>query len=139
MPCRLTVAGLPIISVDTKKKELIGNFAKDGATWSLAGDEVNAHDFRQDADYRAVPYGIYDYLANRGHVDIGLSADTPAFAVDAIAHWWRQQGARRYLGATDLLILADAGGSNGSRPRLWKYALQTRLADPFGLEITVCH
>ncbi len=134
-----TLAGLPIISVDTKKKELIGNFANAGATWSLQGDEVNAHDFRQDALCRAAPYGIYDYLANRGHVVVGTSADTPAFAVDAIAAWWRGFGAKRYLEATDLLVLADAGGSNGCRPRLWKQRLQTHLADLFGLEVTVCH
>jgi hypothetical protein len=134
-----TLLDLPIISVDTKKKELIGNFANGGQTWSLAGDEVNAHDFRQDASYRGNPYGIYDLLANRGHVVIGTSADTPAFAVDAIAAWWRQQGCKRYPGNRDLLILADAGGSNGYRPRLWKYCLQTCLADPYGLDITVCH
>jgi hypothetical protein len=132
-------AGLPIISVDTKKKELIGNFANTGSTWSLAGDEVNAHDFRQDASCRSVPYGIYDYVRNRGHVVIGTSADTPAFAVDAIVRWWRRQGACRYPNADQLLILADAGGSNGCRPRLWKHALQTCLADPFGLTVTVCH
>jgi hypothetical protein len=130
---------LPIISVDTKKKELIGNFANPGATWSQHGDVVNAHDFRQDASARAAPYGIYDFLANRGHIVIGTSADTPAFAVDAIVAWWRQQGRVRYPEAGHLLILADAGGSNGCRPRLWKYALQTRLADPHGMEITVCH
>lgn len=131
--------GQPIISVDTKKKELIGNFANAGSCWSLLGDEVNAHDFRQDALCRAVPYGIYDYLANRGHVVIGTSADTPAFAVDAIVQWWRQQGIHRYPNAVQLLILADAGGSNGCRPRLWKWSLQTRLVDPFGLTVTVCH
>lgn len=130
---------LPIISVDTKKKELIGNFGNPGTTWSQEGDEVNAHDFLRDASGRAVPYGIYDYLANRGHVVVGRSADTPAFAVDAIVTWWRQHGRRRYPQATDLLIVADAGGSNGYRPRLWKYALQTRLADVFGLEVMVCH
>jgi hypothetical protein len=129
----------PILSVDTKKKELIGNFANAGTTWSLTGEPVNAHDFRQDASGRAVPYGLYDYLANRGHVVVGDSADTPAFAVDAIVTWWRHHGQRRYAHASDLLILADAGGSNGYRPRQWKYALQTRLADVFGLEVTVCH
>jgi hypothetical protein len=134
-----TLVGLPILSVDTKKKELIGNFANAGATWSLLGEEVNAHDFRQDAVCRAAPYGLYDYLANRGHMVVGTSADTPAFAVDAIAAWWRQFGSRRYPGATDLLILADAGGSNGCRPRLWKHRLQTHVADAFGLEVTVCH
>jgi hypothetical protein len=132
-------AGQPILSVDTKKKELVGSFANPGATWSLAGDEVNAHDFRQDALCRMAPYGLYDYLANRGHVVVGTSADTPAFAVDAIAAWWRQQGRARYPDALALLILADAGGSNGCRPRLWKQRLQTHLADPYGLEVTVCH
>lgn len=132
-------AGVPIISVDTKKKELIGDFANAGAVWSAAGDEVNAHDFPQDAWCRATPYGIYDVLANRGHVVVGTSSDTPAFAVDAIGAWWQRQGRLRYPDADDLLILADAGGSNGCRPHLWKYALQTRLADRFGLVITVCH
>ena len=132
-------AGLPIISVDTKKKELIGNFANAGATWSLTGDQVNAHDFRQDAQYRAAPYGIYDVLANRGHVTVGTSADTPAFAVDAIAGWWAKEGMWRHRGADMLLILADSGGSNGYRPRLWKLGLQEKLADRYGLVVTVCH
>ena len=131
--------GLPILSVDTKKKELIGDFANAGAAWSIRGTPVNAHDFLQDAECRAVPYGIYDVLANRGHGVVGTSADTPAFAVEAIVDWWRRQGRVRYKKATDLLILADAGGSNGYRPRLWKERLQTRLADAFGLEVTVCH
>jgi hypothetical protein len=131
--------GLPVLSVDTKKKELVGEFANAGATWSIRGTPVNAHDFLQDAECRAVPYGIYDVLANRGHVVVGTSADTPAFAVEAIVDWWRRQGRVRYGKATDLLILADAGGSNGCRPRLWKERLQTRLADAFGLEVTVCH
>jgi Rhodopirellula transposase DDE domain len=132
-------AGLPIISVDTKKKELIGNFANAGATWSWTGDPVNAHDFRQDAQCRAAPYGIYDVLANRGHVTVGTSADTPLFAVDAIAGWWAKEGMWRHGGADMLLILADAGGSNGYRPRLWKLGLQEKLADRYGLMVTVCH
>jgi hypothetical protein len=132
-------ASLPIISVDTKKKELIGNFANAGATWSLTGDPVNAHDFRQDAQYRAAPYGIYDVLANRGHVTVGTSADTPTFAVDAIAGWWAKEGMWRHGSAEMLLILADAGGSNGYRPRLWKLGLQEKLADRYGLVVTVCH
>jgi hypothetical protein len=132
-------AGLPILSVDTKKKELIGNFANAGVAWSLQAEEVNAHDFRHDAQCRAVPYGIYDVLANRGHVGVGTSADTPAFAVDAIADWWGRTGQRRYPEAELLLILADAGGSNSCRARLWKASVQECLADRYGLAVTVCH
>jgi hypothetical protein len=131
--------GWPIVSVDTKKKELIGNFKNDGATWQQAGEEVNAHDFLQDALCRATPYGLYDYVANRGHVVVGTSADTPAFAVDALAGWWGRIGRRRYPEAGALLILADAGGSNGCRPRLWKKQLQEQLAERYGLVVTVCH
>lgn len=130
--------GLPLLSVDTKKKEWLGNFANAGAVWSRQGTEVNAHDFRQDAVGRAVPYGIYDLLANRGHVSVGLSADTPAFAVDALADWWARWGTARYPGADCLLLLADAGGSNSCRARLWKLRVQERLADRFGLMVTVC-
>jgi hypothetical protein len=131
--------GLPILSVDTKKKELVGNFANVGATYRQQGDEVNAHDFRSDALYRGVPYGLYDVLANKGHVVVGSSADTPQFAAEAVARWWCRFGCHRYRGAGALLILADAGGSNGCRPRLWKKALQELLADRYGLEVTVCH
>jgi hypothetical protein len=130
--------GWPILSVDTKKKELIGNFRNAGATWGPAGEAVNAHDFLTDAECRAVPYGLYDVLANRGHVVVGTSADTPAFAVDAIARWWGRIGMKRYPETGALLVLADSGGSNGSRPRLWKYRLQ-QLADRYGLVVTVCH
>jgi hypothetical protein len=132
-------AGLPILSVDTKKKELIGNFANAGAAWTLTGEAVNAHDFRQDATCRAVPYGLYDWLANQGHVTVGTSADTPDFAVDAIADWWGRRGQRRYPAADMVLLLADAGGSNSCRARLWKLGLQERLADRYGLVVTVCH
>jgi hypothetical protein len=131
--------GLPVLSVDAKKKELIGNFANAGAAWSPAGEEVNAHDFRQDALCRAVPYGIYDLGANRGHVTVGTSADTPAFAVDVIAGWWGRSGQRLYPEATMVLLLADAGGSNSCRARRWKWCLQERLADRYGLAVTVCH
>lgn len=131
--------GWPILSVDTKKKELVGNFKNAGAIWCREGEEVNVHDFLPDAVCRAVPYGLYDYLANRGHVVVGASADTPAFAVDAIADWWGSIGSRRYRQAGSLLLLADAGGSNGCRPRLWKKCLQERLADRYGLVVTVCH
>lgn len=134
-----TAEGWPILSVDTKKKELVGNFKNPGATWCRRGDEVNVHDFRQDALCRAVPYGLYDYLANQGHVVVGTSADTPAFAVEAIAGWWGRIGRRRYPEAGALLLLADAGGSNGCRPRLWKKRLQEDVADRYGLVVTVCH
>jgi hypothetical protein len=138
MIAQFRAKGCPILSVDSKKKELIGNFKNAGATWCPSGTEVNVHDFLSDAEYKAVPYGLYDVLANRGHVVVGTSADTPAFAVDAIAGWWSRIGSRRYPEAGSLLLLADAGGSNGCRPRLWKYRLQN-LADRYGLIVTVCH
>ena len=130
--------GLPVISVDTKKKELIGDFKNPGRKRGLEPEAVNCHDFRQDALHRAVPYGIYDVLANRGHICVGLSADTPAFAVASIRAWWARLGCKRYGALTELLILADAGGSNGCRPRLWKRELQA-FADHFGLVLTVGH
>jgi hypothetical protein len=130
--------GLPIVSVDTKKKELVGNFANDGAVWVEEPFEVNAHDFVSDAVCRAVPYGLYDLLANKGHVVVGASVDTPDFAVDAVSRWWVRCGCKRYREAEKLLILADSGGSNGCRPRLWKRRLQG-LADWYSLEVTVCH
>ena len=131
-------AGLPVISVDTKKKELIGDFKNAGRSWCRRAEEVNVHDFRQDALGRAVPYGIYDINNNQAHVYVGNSADTPQFAVDAIAMWWEREG-QTFRGADKILVLADAGGSNGYRPRLWKQQLQQRLADRLGLEVTVCH
>ncbi len=132
-------AGLPIISVDTKKKELVGTFKNPGRRWCQQADAVNAHDFEQDALGKAVPYGVYDVTNNRGYVYVGRSADTPQFAVEQIATWWRTFGCHDFPGAKRLLILCDAGGSNGYRPRLWKQQLQERLADQFGLEVTVCH
>jgi DDE family transposase len=131
--------GWPILSVDTKKKELVGNFANAGATWLDEPYEVNAHDFRSDALYRAAPYGLYDLLAKRGHVIVGTSADTPQFAAEAVARWWGRIGCRRYPQAGTVLLLADSGGSNGYRPRLWKKGLQELLADRYGLVVTVCH
>jgi hypothetical protein len=131
--------GQPIISVDAKKKELIGNFKNPGAVWCLEPEEVNVYDFLSDAVCRATPYGIYDLLSGRGHVCVGTSADTPAFAVEAIGAWWARYGCKRYQGADELLILADGGGSNGHRPRLWKARLQERIADRYGLHVTVCH
>ncbi|PZS03226.1 MAG: ISAzo13 family transposase [Chloroflexi bacterium] len=132
-------AGIPIISVDTKKKELVGNFKNAGRTWSREPEAVNVHDFPSAAECRAVPYGIYDVARNRGYVCVGSSGDTPAFAVDAIAHWWQDEGRVAYPKAEHLLILADGGGSNGYRPRAWKQQLQTTLSDHFGLTIEVCH
>jgi hypothetical protein len=131
--------GQPIISVDGKKKELIGNFRNAGATWCRRPEEVNVYDFLKDAECRATPYGIYDLTAGRGHIRVGTSSDTPAFAVEAIRSWWARYGCRRYPGADELLILADGGGSNGHRPRLWKAALQEQVADRYGLHVTVCH
>jgi hypothetical protein len=132
-------AGLPTISVDTKKKERIGNFKNDGQTWCQEPEAVNDHDFDQDALGKAVPYGIYDLKHNRGYVYVGMSADTPQFAVEMIVRWWTTEGQVLYPSADKLLILADAGGSNGCCPRLWKQQLQELLADRMGLEVTVCH
>ena len=132
-------ARLPIISVDTKKKELIGNFKNAGQAWSQEPEAVNVHDFLNDALGRAVPYGIYDPTHNRGTVVVGTSADTPQFAVEAIAHWWDTEGLVSFPGQDHVLILADGGGSNGARPRLWKQQLQEQLCDRRGLTITVCH
>jgi len=132
-------AGDPIISVDTKKKELIGRFKNAGRLYSIVAPEVYTHDFPEDADVKAVPYGVYDSRVNDGVVYVGLSGDTPDFAVAAIRRWWQQTGRRRYPTRQRLLILADGGGSNSYRARRWKQQLQLRLADPFELEITVCH
>jgi hypothetical protein len=134
-----TRQGLPIISVDTKQKELVGPFKNAGQVWSREAIPVNDHDFRSQAKGMAIPRGLYDLLANRGSVLIGTSHDTSEFAVDAIVAWWRREGRRRYGQSSELLILADSGGSNGARCRLWKCALQAKLADRFGLAVTVCH
>jgi Rhodopirellula transposase DDE domain len=132
-------AGLPVISIDTKKKELVGNFQQRGRRWCQAADAVNTHDFKTDAAAQATPYGLYVLNQNRGYVRVGVSASTAEFAVDTIASWWQAEGRRSFPHAKRLLILADGGGSNGSRPRLWKARLQTRLADRFDLAVTVCH
>ena len=129
----------PVISVDTKKKELVGNFKNPGRVWCKVAEQVNGHDFRSQSDGQAVPYGIYELSRNCATVCVGKSADTPEFAVDAIAQWWEMHGTGAYPNADRLLILADAGGSNGARPRLWKKQLQKHLADRLGLTVTVCH
>jgi hypothetical protein len=132
-------AGLPVISVDTKKKELIGNFKNNGRSWCQEAEEVNDHDFAQDAVGKAIPYGIYDLAHHLGYVYVGTSADTPQFAVEMIGRWWQAEGQAHFPAASQILILADAGGSNGCRPRQWKQQLQAQLADQLGLEVTVCH
>ncbi len=135
---RLSARGMPIISVDTKKKEIIGNFKNSGAAWAKESIAVHDHDFRSLGNGIAIPYGIYDVGNNSGSIFIGTSFDTPEFAVDAIGKWWRYDGQYRYKGAGEILILADCGGSNGYRCRAWKRDLQT-LADKTGLTIHVSH
>ena len=132
--------GEPVISVDTKKKELVGDFKNAGREWHPKGQPptVRVHDF-QDAELgKAIPYGVYDLGADAGWVSVGIDHDTPEFAVESIYCWWRQMGRKTYPEAGELLITADGGGSNGSRTRLWKVALQ-RMADATGLKISVCH
>jgi hypothetical protein len=136
----LQEADEPVISVDTKKKELVGEFSNKGSTWRPEGcpEEVNMHDFLDPDKGRAAPYGIFDLAKNAGFVNVGISADTSAFAVESIRRWWLSMGKESYPNATKLLITADGGGSNGSRVRLWKTELQ-RFADETGLKISVCH
>ncbi len=133
-------AGQPVISVDTKKKELVGDFKNAGQTWRPRGEpeEVRVHDFLIKELGRAVPYGVYDLAANAGWVSVGVNHDTAAFAVQTIRRWWAEIGSARYPDATRLVITADGGGSNGSRVRLWKRELQ-RLADELGIDIAVHH
>ena len=133
-------AGDPAVSVDTKKKEQLGPYHRDGRSWRPAGDPVRVrdHDFPDEEPGKITPYGIYDIAANRGFVSVGVSHDTAAFAVNALRLWWRAEGSSRYPGARRLLAACDAGGSNGYRCRLWKDQLAV-LAEETGLEITVCH
>ena len=133
-------AGEPVISVDAKKKELVGDFKNGGREWRPKGqpEAVRVHDFKIPELGRATPYGVYDLAANAGWVGVGIDHDTATFAVATIRRWWAQAGRARYPAGTRLLITADGGGSNGSRTRLWKWELQ-RLADQTGLAITVCH
>jgi hypothetical protein len=132
-------AGEPVISVDTKKKELVGNFKNGGKEWQPAGEpeEVNVHDFMEEQG-KAVPYGVYDMSRNEGWVNVGRDHDTSAFAVESVRRWWHTMGHKAYPEARKLLITADAGGSNGYRVRLWKTELAA-FARESGLEITVCH
>lgn len=130
--------GWPVISIDTKKKEMIGNFKNPGRTWRHRHRDVLDHDFPSWADGRVIPFGIYDIARNRGYVAVGMSHETAAFAVRAIRSWWMSAGRQHYPGVTRLAIEADCGGANNPRTWAWRVALQ-RLADEFGLTITVGH
>ena len=132
--------GVPFISVDTKKKELVGNFKNAGREWQPQDEPelVDVHDFPDDATGKAVPYGVYDVAANDGFVNVGTNHDTPVFAVTSIETWWKRMGSKRYPGARELFITADAGGSNGYRSHVWKAELQ-RLADTLDISIHVSH
>lgn len=133
-------AGDPVISVDTKKKEMVGSYKNPGKTWLPKGQpiEVNIHDFRNPKQPKAVPYGIYDISADHGYIGVGIDHDTAEFAVATIRRWWQHLGKKKYPKSKRLLISADAGGSNGYRLKLWKAELQ-KFADETGLKITVCH
>ena len=137
---RFQADGDPVISVDTKKKELVGNYKAAGREWEPAGAPrpVNVHDFADKQLGKVAPYGVYDITANTGWVNVGTDADTGAFAVESIRRWWTTMGATSYPGSDKLLITADSGGSNGSRLRLWKTELAAFAAEA-GLDITVCH
>jgi hypothetical protein len=130
----------PVVSVDAKKKELVGDFKNPGREWQPQGqpEAVRVHDFPDPELGKAIPYGVYDLAANDGWVSIGIDHDTAEFAAETLSRWWRQMGKAVYPQASDLMITADCGGSNGSRNRLWKVALQ-RFADSSGLRLWVCH
>jgi Rhodopirellula transposase DDE domain len=132
-------AGRPVISVDTKKKELIGNFRRPGKTWCKKPTEVNEHDYSSQAGCLAVPFGIYDVAKNTGYVVVGLSHNTPEFATSSISSWWQDECRGVYPGSAELLILADGGGGNGYRSRAWRWNLQVKICNPHRLTVTVCH
>lgn len=131
--------GLPVISVDTKSRELMGPFHQSGKKWGQNPVKVFDHDFPSDSQGVAIPYGIYDLCRNEGFVCVGTTRDTSEFAVDSICTWWLNAGSNHYLNADRLLILADCGGSNGYRTRLWKRRLYTDFCNRFGLQAKVCH
>ena len=132
--------GQPAISVDTKKKELVGDFKNAGRTWRRQGqpEAVRVHDFLDPVLGKAIPYGVYDLANNQGWVSVGIDHDTALFATNSIGRWWKEMGSRRFPRATELLITADGGGSNSPRSRLWRVMLQ-KLAEASGLKLTVCH
>jgi hypothetical protein len=137
---RLLTEGQPVVSVDTKKKELVGDFKNAGREWQPKGtpEDVRVHDFPDDAVGKAVPYGVYDMARNEAWVSVGRSHDTPRFAVASLRQWWNSMGQRAYPDASTLFITADAGGSNGYRSRVWKHGLQ-EFADETGLRVRVSH
>jgi hypothetical protein len=130
----------PAVSVDTKKKELVGDFKNSGREWHPRGEppEVRVHDFQDKTLGKVIPYGVYDILNDQGWVSVGIDHDTAQFAAHSIRSWWARMGSRQFRRAEDLLITADGGGSNGSRCRLWKVCLQ-QLADELGIKVVVCH
>jgi len=132
--------GEPVVSVDTKKKERVGNFKNAGKTWRPQGQpmEVNVYDYPHLGLGTAIPYGAYDVQRNEGFVNVGMTHDTAEFAVHSLRQWWKMVGWRHYPRAQALLVCADGGGSNGSRNRAWKYHLQ-QFSDQFGVPVTVCH
>tara|TARA_B100001964_G_scaffold242328_1_gene316825 strand:- start:66 stop:989 length:924 start_codon:yes stop_codon:yes gene_type:complete len=131
--------GFPVISIDAKKKELIGNFKNNGQAYAREPEFVNVYDFLTNAIGKGVPYGIYDTIANKGFVCVGTNYDTPLFAVDSVETWWNDIGKNEYPDASDILILADGGGSNSSRSRVWKHELQKNVSSKHGIKVTVCH
>ncbi len=131
--------GWPVLSIDTKKRELIGWFRNPGKIWCRDPIAVNTYDFRSLAEGVAIPAGMYDLARNEGFVMVGISTNTAEFMVDALRWWWRVYGRRQYPDVPALLLLADGGGSNDYRVRLWKYSVQRRLVNPTGLQVTVCH
>ncbi len=142
--------GLPILSCDTKKKELIGDFKNPGTRYRKEADLVNDHDFVNYAIGKACPYGLYDVIRNEGFVYVGqalwdrknkrfTSSETPELAADSVARWWRDYGQSRYSDSKELLLLVDAGGSNGYRPRMWKFKIFEQVATQLGLTVTICH
>lgn len=135
---KFTSKNYPVISVDTKKKELVGNFKNNGKIWKKENVEVMDHDFKSLGEGMAIPYGAYDISRNEGFVNVGTSSDTAEFAVNSIWQWWRHFGRKHYTHAEEVLICADGGGSNGSRVKAWKFYLQ-ELANKTGLSITVVH
>ncbi len=147
---RFSTRGLPIISCDTKKKELIGDFKNPGTRYRREADLVNDHDFVSYAIGKAIPYGLYDVMINEGFVYVYqalwdkknrkfLSTDTPELAAESVARWWKDYGCRRYENSKEILLLVDAGGSNGYRPRMWKLKLFEKVAIKWGVTVTVCH
>jgi len=131
--------GLPVISIDTKSRELIGRFHQSGQRWSPQRIDVFDHDFPSSAQGVGIPYGIYDLVRNEGFISIGISKDTSEFAVDSLRWWWSHIGQTAYPQADEILILADGGGSNSYRTRLWKHQLQQQFCNPLGMKVRLCH